>query len=204
MTRVGLVDYGMGNLQSVRNAFEYLGAQVTLIQSPEHAQAVSHVVLPGVGSFAEGMRHLEGQGLAPALRAIRGKKPFLGICLGMQLMADEGEEGGKTNGLGLIAGRVRRLKDNGMRIPHVGWNDIQTLKSNALLDLEPSLDYYFVHSYCFDATNDTNILSVCRYSEDFTCVVGDDAAKMYGVQFHPEKSHAPGLDLLKRFLSLSC
>lgn len=205
MTTVGIIDYGMGNLQSVRNAFEALGAQIILVKNDQDLEKATHVVLPGVGSFAEGMRQLEKLGLVEALKKIKGRKPFLGICLGMQLMAGSGDEGGPAKGLGFIAGDVKRFNDaSGLRIPHIGWNNVIFKNSSAFFDRSNEADYYFVHSYCFNALQKENVLAASQYGDDFAAVVGSDVQKMYGVQFHPEKSHGCGMRLLRRFTELSC
>ncbi len=203
-TKVGIIDYGMGNLQSVRNAFEYLGVQVDILSDSKDLSKVSHMVLPGVGSFAEGMKNLRSAGWDQALLAIHGKKPFLGICLGMQLMADKGSEGGDSEGLGLIPGSVSRLQETGLRIPHVGWNNIQISTPGKLFNEQMAVDYYFVHSYKFETAKKEHVIATCDYGETFCCVAGSDEHLSYGVQFHPEKSHHSGLRILKQFLKLNC
>ncbi len=205
MKTIGIIDYGMGNLQSVRNAFEAIGAEVILVKNAQELEKATHVVLPGVGSFAEGMRQLEKLGLAKEIKAIKGKKPFLGICLGMQLMASRGDEGGPTKGLDLLGGEVKRFDDTaGLRVPHIGWNDVSFKNPSQFFNKASEADYYFVHSYRFIVSHAENILATSRYGDDFAAIVGNDTEKIYGVQFHPEKSHGGGLSLLKRFTGLSC
>lgn len=201
---LAIVDYAMGNVQSVRNAFEYLGASVTLTSDPSALAKADHVVLPGVGAFRAGMDSLNVRGLSGALRDLAGKRPLLGICLGMQLLASEGEEGGATPGLGLVPGRVRRLEDRGLRIPHIGWNEVKAARPSRILADDPAVDYYFVHSYRYEPAKPDDALGLTEYGEMFPSVVGDDARAVWGVQFHPEKSHGHGLRLLKRFLELTC
>ncbi len=201
---LAIVDYGMGNVQSVRNAFEFLGARVILTSDPNELERAERVVLPGVGAFASGMKNLNERGLSAPLRRMAGKKPFLGICLGMQLLASEGDEGGPTEGLDVIPGRVRRLNETGLRIPHVGWNEARTAAPNALFASDPPTDYYFVHSYCLEPASAADTLATADYGQIFACAVGSDKRRLYGVQFHPEKSHGHGLRLLKRFLELPC
>ena len=199
---VGLVDYGMGNLQSVRNACEYLGCPVQQTSTPEGLESVQRLILPGVGAFAQGMKNLRASGLEPALKkaVLEDKKPLLGICLGMQLLADRGVEGGDTEGLGLIPGVVKRLDDREVRLPHIGWNDIRVNNPTPVLTQDLQADYYFVHSYYFDAQNSGDVIAVTDYGITFRCAVG--RGKTLGVQFHPEKSHRFGLELLKKFLSV--
>lgn len=197
---IGLIDYGMGNLQSVRNACEYLGFAVRLVQTPAAFQETDKIILPGVGAFSEGMRNLRSSGLDAAVRAavLQEKKPLLGICLGMQLLADAGTEGGDTPGLGLVPGTVRRLETGGLRLPHIGWNEIRLERPSPVFREDLAVDYYFVHSYFFDAADPQDVIARTDYGTLFPSVVGRGSA--LGVQFHPEKSHRFGLELLKRFL----
>ena len=192
---IGIIDYGMGNLQSVKNSCEYLGQEVRMIRAPEDMPGLTGMILPGVGSFTEGMENLENRGFARFLKTAE-KTPLLGICLGMQLLASWGTEGGRTQGLGLIDGTVPRFEDRVGRIPHVGWNNIRIEKDNPLLRPGMEKDYYFVHSYHFE-TSPENIIASCEYGEKFICAVARE--NIFGVQFHPEKSHSFGLRLLKNF-----
>ena len=200
----GLVDYKMGNLQSVRNSCEFLGEQVRLVSSARELEGLSHLVLPGVGAFFEGMSNLEKQGLVEAIgrRVERGDIFLLGICLGMQLLADEGHEGGDKKGMGLVKGDVHRLEDTQVRLPHIGWNNIKIRQNNPLLPNEFEGDFYFVHSFFLDAQNPQNVIATCDYGREFPCAV--QSGNVFGVQFHPEKSHGLGLELLKRFFKLRC
>lgn len=200
---LGIIDYGMGNLQSVINSCEFLGERPRLIASAEAMRGVSRVILPGVGAFAEGMRQLDARGLTGAIRDVcRKGTPFLGICLGMQLLADFGAEGGGSAGLGIISGTVDRLDDSNVRVPHVGWNDIRIERANDLLGPELSGDYYFVHSYYFNVSETQDVIATCDYGRRFACAVG--RGNTFGVQFHPEKSQRLGLAILKNFMRIEC
>lgn len=204
--RVAIVDYGMGNLGSVRRALAELGAAATIVERPEQLAEAERIILPGVGSFADGMAHLDGGGWSAALRSqVReAGKPLLGICLGMQLLADSGSEGGKgidTPGLGLISGTVVRLDELGctLRIPHVGWNSIVPDASAALFSGIPAgTDFYFVHSYTFRPARPQDTLARTDYGISVVAAVGD--GNVLGTQFHPEKSSRAGFRLLKNFL----
>jgi len=190
----------MGNLQSVRNACEHLGYRVTLASVSSDLREAERIILPGVGAFSEGMRRLKEKGLDLGLRdeVMVHRKPLLGICLGMQLLADWGTEGGETAGLGLIPGKVERLQPGGLRLPHIGWNEIKLEGKHPVFDKDLEVDYYFVHSYFFKAENRENVIAQTQYGSFFPSVVGKGSA--LGVQFHPEKSHRFGLELLRRFL----
>ncbi len=207
---IGLIDYGMGNLQSVANSCEYLGHAVKRIRTEDDFNGLTHVILPGVGAFRQGMENLQKMGLDGSLKdhIARKKINLLGICLGMQLLATSGTEGRageiwEGDGLGLIPGRVERFKDLGLRIPHIGWNEARAIKTNPLMPVVgKTVDYYFVHSYFFNAAHEEDVLAVCDYGTTFPCVVGRD--NVFGVQFHPEKSHRLGLDLLNNFFKAPC
>ncbi|MFH1077792.1 MAG: imidazole glycerol phosphate synthase subunit HisH [Patescibacteria group bacterium] len=205
MAKVAIVDYGMGNVASVRNAFLSLGADATITARAEAFEDATHIVLPGVGAFGDGMRNLRAHGLVDVLthEAIEKRKPFLGICLGMQLLADMGEEGGENEGLGWIHGRVRRFRvdEKRFRVPHVGWDDVEPKPGEALFDGIASPIFYFVHSFFFDGTEDSDVIATCDYGERFTAAVRH--GNVMGVQFHPEKSQKSGLALLKNFLEIA-
>ena len=201
-----VVDYGMGNLGSVRRSLEVCGATVSVSSDPSALKKSACLILPGVGSFADGMDQLNRRGLSEALRhaVLTERIPLLGICLGMQLLAAEGEEGGKTQGLGLISGRVTRLVADQAetRVPHVGWNEVQFQKSAVLFDKIPDgSDFYFVHSYQFIPESQGAISSRTPYCGGFVSSVS--SGHIFGTQFHPEKSSKRGLQLLKNFLEFS-
>ncbi len=201
---VALVDYGAGNLQSVMNALRVAGAEdVEVTSDPYVVRAADRVVLPGVGSFkacAEGLRGLPGMIEAMEERVFVGGAPFLGICVGMQLLASRGLEHGETPGLDWIAGEVREIEvtDPAIKIPHMGWNDVAPMphKDGASL-IEPG-EAYFLHSYHFVADEGENIAALTDHGRSVVAAVARD--NLVGVQFHPEKSQAYGLEFLSRFL----
>lgn len=198
-----IVDYQMGNVASVRNAFEQLGQQVMISNRAEDIRRAGHIVLPGVGAFGEGMKRLKALGLTEILyqEVIENKKPFLGICLGMQLLAKTSDEFGAHEGLGWIPGEVHRIQANGMRLPHVGWNNLRLERACPLLnEWIHEADFYFVHSYHFKAEVPDHVSAVCDYGETFSAVINKD--NIFGVQFHPEKSQKAGRILLENFVRL--
>lgn len=199
---VVIVDYGLGNLWSVKNAFEFMGANVTLSGAPEVVAASKKLVLPGVGSFGTGMNNLHERGLIDALNeAVLNKgTPILGICLGMQLLADASEEAPNARGLGWIPGQVRKFTDKTLRLPHMGFNGASADAVNPLFEtgIAPPDDFYFVHSYCFVPDDSGHVLARTRYGDEFTSAVRKDS--IFGVQFHPEKSQSSGLKLISRFI----
>jgi glutamine amidotransferase len=203
--RIALIDYGAGNLRSVHNALLAAGATgVSVTADPEIVRAADRIVLPGVGAFAACMGALSAiPGMVEAMqdRVIAGGQPFLGICVGMQLMASDGEEHGRHRGLGWIDGTVRRLEpaDAALKVPHMGWNDV-VVQAHARADelLVPG-EAYFLHSYAFVAANDADVLARTDHGGPVTAVVARD--NLVGVQFHPEKSQAYGLAFLSRFLA---
>ena len=199
-----IIDYGMGNLASVRRAFEECGASVFISADPADIAKATRIVLPGVGSFAQAMNNLNATGWTQAIKTAAAKKnPLFGICLGMHLLADHGLEHGDTPGLGLISGTVRKFENMGsLRIPHVGWNEITVKRPDPLLTgIEDSTDFYFVHSYFFDAKNPSDILATTPYGVDFPSIITRD--KIWGAQFHPEKSGVAGFYLIRNFLSVN-
>ena len=198
---VALVDYGAGNLHSVANALKAAGAEtVTLTADPQVVRAADRIVLPGVGSFkacAEALRAVPGLVEAMAERVHVGGAPFLGICVGMQLLATSGTEHGGTPGLGWIGGEVRLIErtDPAIKVPHMGWNDVELSAHPALI--EPG-EAYFLHSYHFAPDEGRDIAAMTDHGGGLVAAVARD--NVVGVQFHPEKSQAYGLDMLRRFL----
>jgi glutamine amidotransferase len=197
---IGIVDYGMGNLGSVANALAHLGVDADVLDRPERLRGHDHLIVPGVGSFRTAMRSLDTLGWSDALRreAARGI-PVLGICLGMQLIFDVGEEHGTTAGLGLIPGRVVPLTPVApCRVPHVGWNGLSYSRRHPIFrGVKQHVDFYFVHSFKCVPTLEDTVLARCDYGGEFVAAVGQ--RNVVGVQFHPEKSQDAGLKLLEQF-----
>jgi len=199
---IALVDYGAGNLHSVENALRKVGAEVSLTSDPDVLRAADRIVLPGVGSFkacAEGLRAIPGAIEAMHERVFVGGAPFLGICVGMQLLATQGLEHGETPGLGWIAGTVRLIEpaDRSVKVPHMGWNDVALL-AHARDGIVEDGEAYFLHSYHFKPRHHEDTIAMTDHGGGMVAAVG--RANMLGVQFHPEKSQAYGLALLERFL----
>lgn len=195
---IAVIDYGMGNLRSVQKAFEHVEAKAVIVDRPEDIDAAERVVLPGVGAFGDAMNNLRTAGLiAPIIRAISEGRPFLGICLGLQLMFAESEEMGRHKGLDILPGKVKRFPE-GQRVPQIGWNEVQIQRETALLDGVPDRSYfYFVHSFFVVSERDEDVVGVTDYGVDYASIAGNDRA--FGVQFHPEKSQDAGLKILKNF-----
>lgn len=200
-----IVDYGMGNLLSVQRAFEKCGSDAVISDNPLHLREAEHIVLPGVGAFPDAMGNLRSGGWIEELnRAVIEKNiPILGICLGMQLLADQGFEGTVCKGLGFIPGQIIRFEasEKKERIPHVGWNDIELCREIPVLEgIANGTNFYFVHSYYFKPLHEEQTACVTPYCGTFTSVVAKD--NIVGVQFHPEKSQKAGFRLLKNFLEM--
>ena len=203
-----IIDYGLCNLGSVKRAFEECGANAFVTDNPHDAEGASHFVLPGVGAFGDAMKNLKDAGWDVAIRkhVLEKNIPLFGICLGMQLLAQKGFEGGEHEGLGLIPGEVMKLySDNpstSFRVPHIGWNEINRKQEHPLLDqLKTNTDFYFVHSYFFNAQNEDNVLATTPYGREFPSIIGSN--KIMGVQFHPEKSSRAGFQIIRNFLTIN-
>lgn len=202
---IAIIDYGMGNLKSILNAVHYLGEDARLTADPKKIDDSSHIILPGVGSFGNAMEKLVSKGLTAVLKkqALEKNKPFLGICLGLQLLADCSYEHGFHKGLGWIEGKIKKINPGAekVKIPHVGWNEIRIVKKHPLFSglREDELTFYFVHSYRIVCKNKRDEAAICNYGEDFPAVVIKD--NLVATQFHPEKSQDNGIQLLKNFLS---
>ena len=197
---MGIVDYGMGNLKSIVNAFSHLGQKSEICFRPDQIDACDRLVIPGVGAYRTAMENLRRCALAEAIcNYAENGRPVLGICLGMQLMSTYGTEPERTDGLNLIPGEVIPLpKCAGFRLPHVGWNTALASFSHALLEnIQPNLDWYFVHSYQFLAAAPATCLAMTDCGVVFTSMVA--SKNIIGVQFHPEKSQDHGLQFLQNF-----
>lgn len=199
-----IIDYGMGNLRSVANAFEVLGCAVMISNTPADLRIANGIVLPGVGAFGDGMKNLHSAGWIDSLEeeVRQNRKPFLGICLGMQLLATTGTEYGVHKGLNWIPGIVEKIpsKDPKIRVPHIGWNDVFFTKKDGLYtNMSDSQVFYFVHSYMLVPENPTVVSGFCSYGVDFAASIEFD--NIFATQFHPEKSHKAGLAVLKNFLN---
>jgi glutamine amidotransferase len=201
---ISIVNYGMGNIQSIQGALQYLGFENRVVETPDQIYESSKLILPGVGSFPQAMDNIKDKGLLTPLNnaVLERGVPILGICLGMQLMADWGEEGEQSEGLGWISGRVRKIKaQSGMKVPHVGFNTADFAEKNSKLfqDLGAKGDFYFVHSYVFDCIHEEDVSSWTEYGERFVSSVQRN--NIFGTQFHPEKSQYNGLTVLANFAS---
>lgn len=201
---VGIVDYQAGNIHSIRSAFEHLGVRTADISTPEDLAPASHILLPGVGAFGHCAEKLHATGLVPALKAqvVGGGKPLLGICVGMQLLADRGEEMGAHSGLGWVGGVVRAMTAHPpeVRIPHVGWNDVTFNEEFGAFKQGDSADFYFDHSYAYRDPPAGRAIGHCDHGGRFVAIVRD--RNIVAAQFHPEKSQAAGLRFLAGFLAM--
>ncbi|NLO97048.1 MAG: imidazole glycerol phosphate synthase subunit HisH [Peptococcaceae bacterium] len=195
---IGIVDYGRGNLRSVQKALAKLGFQAEIMASPKEIEGKGGIILPGVGAFADAMAALRrGDWISPLTEYVRAGKPFLGICLGMQLLFEIGEEHGEHPGLGFLQGKVVKFPP-GLKVPHMGWNTLNILYPNIICSGIPNGSYfYFVHSYYAQPLDKECIAATSDYGVTFPALVGRD--NVWGAQFHPEKSSPWGLTMLKNF-----
>lgn len=193
-----IIDYGAGNLFSVKNALEYLGIENIITKNADDLKNADRLILPGVGAFPDAMRMLNNSGLTEIIKEEAKKKPLLGICLGMQMLFEKGYEFEETEGLGLIKGSVKLMTPKDLPIPHIGWNELVLNNSCGLL--QKGGEYvYFVHSYAADCPSE-NVSAYCDYGMKVPALVF--SGNVYGAQFHPEKSGEAGLEILKKFASL--
>ena len=203
--KIALIDYGSGNIQSAYKALELVSnykKKISVISNSKDLLKVDKIILPGVGAFADCMKGLKSiSGMIDILNEVvlEKKKPFLGICVGMQLLATEGKEKGNHKGLGWIPGKVIKIKKkNRIKIPHMGWNTVKIISKHPILKRK-KFESYFVHSYNFVCKDKKNIVATCRYQQNITAIVGKE--NIIGTQFHPEKSQKIGLEILKNFIS---
>ena len=199
---IAIIDYGMGNLRSVQKAFDYLGFAAEIVDEPERLSGATHLVLPGDAAFGDAMRNLRAAGWDQAiLEGIAAKKPFLGICVGLQLMFSESEEMGQHSGLGILLGKCVRFPVT-ERVPQIGWNQVAIKRDVPLMAGVPEGSFfYFVHSFYVETVNESDCVATTDYGLDYTSIAGD--GRVFGVQFHPEKSQAHGLRLLDNFARLN-
>lgn len=201
--KLGIIDYGAGNLRSVCNSFQSVGAEGTMVRSPEDLEEVTHLVLPGVGAFGDCATKLAGQGLTACLREwIAADKPFLGICVGYQVLFEEGEENPGVPGLGIFRGKVVRFPSMGLKIPHMGWNNLDLADPSDPIwnGMGESPYFYFVHSF-FPLPDDSDLVAAkCTYGVELAAAIR--RGRLVATQFHPEKSQKTGMALLKNFLAL--
>ena len=207
MKKITIVDYGSGNVLSAQKSFikiakdNNIEADVLISKNLNDVKNSTHIVLPGQGAFSTCMNGLKKtDGLIDELSefALIKKKPFLGICVGMQMLAKKSEENGDHKGLGWIDGQIKLLPGDNLKLPHMGWNLVIPTNSKYNNLISTKNDYYFVHSYYFECTDKDNILAETKYGTNFASIVGKE--NIYGVQFHPEKSSSQGLNLLKEFI----
>ncbi len=197
---IAIVDYGAGNIFSVKNAMDYLGLPAELTSKADDIRNADGIILPGVGAFPWAMNMLTKSGLVEVIKEEAVKKPFLGICLGMQLIFSKGYEFEETDGLGLIDGQVRLMTPEGLSIPHIGWNRLEKNRECALMNGLGDDEYvYFVHSYAAECA-DEDVAAYCEYGSRVTALV--NRGNVYGAQFHPEKSGKTGLKILSNFAEL--
>lgn len=196
---IAIIDYGMGNLRSVEKGFFKLGVDAKVTNRPEVIEKADGVVLPGVGAFRECMRELANLKLIDAVvNSIKKNKPYLGICLGLQVLFSEAEEFGRCRGLDIFKGTVLKFPKSELKVPHMGWNEIKKQKDNPLLEgIEDKAYFYFVHSFYVAPEDNTIVLATTDYGIEFTSMVWKD--NIFAVQFHPEKSQTTGLRLLENF-----
>tara|TARA_B100001123_G_scaffold49222_1_gene50246 strand:+ start:621 stop:1256 length:636 start_codon:yes stop_codon:yes gene_type:complete len=205
-----IIDYGLGNILSAKQSFlkvandNNIDAEVIITNNPEDVKKSTHIILPGQGAFKScmsGLLNIKNMIKQIEIEVIENKKPFLGICVGMQLLADVSFENGKHFGLGWIKGEIKKLPSSNRKLPHMGWNEVLINNNNPnLLKEGESKDFYFVHSYYFECKYKDNIVGLTNYGINFASFISKE--NIYGVQFHPEKSSLQGLNLIKNFLKL--
>ena len=200
---VAIIDYGAGNLMSVKKALDYLGYDSEITMDREKILSASHIILPGVGSFGDAMASIRERGLEDTIKtAASGEKPFLGICLGLQLLFEESEESPNVKGLGVFKGRIVTIpKDMGLKVPHIGWNSVSLKKTNGIFNgIKENSYFYFVHSYYLKEAQSDVVAGVTDYGVKIQCAV--QRGLVCATQFHPEKSGEVGLQLLRNFMAM--
>ncbi|MCI8980495.1 MAG: imidazole glycerol phosphate synthase subunit HisH [Clostridia bacterium] len=199
---IAIIDYGAGNLHSVKNALDFLGAESKITGSTSEILSADKVILPGVGAFGSAMNALTASGLKEVIFEVADKgTPLLGICLGLQLMFEKSEEAPDVKGLGLFKGTIVKIPDRGLKIPHMGWNDIEVVKDSRILhNIGENPFVYFVHSYYLNASDESVVSAYTHYGERLGIAVEKD--NVFATQFHPEKSGETGMKILKNFINL--
>lgn len=202
---IAVIDYQMGNLHSIAKALEFVGAEVVIVRDPRELQNADRIVLPGVGAFPDGIQHLRTTGFLPFLEheINEKRKPFLGICLGMQLLAQSSEEFGVHDGLGVFPVTVQKFSfppESGLKVPHIGWNTVrQTAEHPIFQGIPKETDFYFVHSFFIAEQLPTPTIATCEYGVQFSAIIAHDS--VVATQFHPEKSQKYGLKFLHNFVN---
>ena len=205
MSKIVIVDYSCGNIDSVNSAITYHGFKGVVTRDPKIISNADKIILPGQGSFKIGVNNLKKYNLFDLIisKALNDNTPILGICLGMQVLATMGFENGKENGLNLIPGNIEKIKKTKLKLPHIGWNEIKISKESPILkNIKNQTDFYFVHSYRFVCEDNDDILTTTKYEDTFVSSVCK--RNIFGVQFHPEKSLTAGLQLIKNFIDIEC
>lgn len=199
---VAIIDYGAGNLQSVKKALDFIGAESKITDNKDEINAASHIILPGVGSFANAMSCIRERGLEETIKkSADGSKHFLGICLGLQLLFESSEESPGIKGLGVFKGDIVTIpKDNGLKVPHIGWNSVKLNQTNGIFEgIKDESYFYFVHSYYLKNADEDIVAGTTEYGVPIQCAVQN--GRVCATQFHPEKSSEVGLALLKNFVN---
>ncbi len=197
---IAIIDYGAGNLSSVKKALDYLGAESEITQDGDKILSSSHIILPGVGSFADAMASMEERGLVEVVKEAAETKRFLGICLGLQLLFESSEESPGVRGLGILPGKIVTIpKSDGLKVPHIGWNSVSLKQTGGIFSgFDDESYFYFVHSYYLKGAGEDTVAAVTQYGTEIECAV--QRGRLAAVQFHPEKSSTAGLKLLKNFV----
>ena len=198
---IAIIDYGAGNLQSVKKALDFLGCESVVTSDSAGIDSASHIILPGVGSFGDAMDSIRARGLEGTIqRAANGERPFLGICLGLQLLFEHSDESPDARGLGVFEGSIGLIpKDGGLKVPHMGWNSLEVTQPSGIFEgIESGTYFYFVHSYYLGNAKADEVAALTHYGTEIQCAV--QRGKVAATQFHPEKSGEAGLRLLQNFI----